>query len=154
MPRPTLNIKRIPEGTARQLLSLFLTFDSDGDKKLTLSELRDFLKQAELDPGSAELALAIFDNDKSGFLEFEEFVEFAVYQELSESQPRLYFERAFKAFDTNKSGKLDRSELQKFLKLVGLVGVDEVTKALEAASVGNGLTFDKFADLFDLPPAA
>jgi Ca2+-binding EF-hand superfamily protein len=87
-------------------------------------------------------------------LDFDEFVEFAIYQKLSETQPRVYFQRAFEAFDTNKTGTLDPSELGKFFTLVGVDGVDEVTKALEAASAGKGLTFDEFARLADLPPAA
>jgi Ca2+-binding EF-hand superfamily protein len=110
-----VNAAKATEEAARALAEAFLTFDSDGDRQLSLSEFRAFLEAAALNPDSAELAFVIFDNDKSGKIDFEEFIEFVAYEALSEDAPRTYFRRAFEAFDADKSGKLDASELGQFL---------------------------------------
>jgi Ca2+-binding EF-hand superfamily protein len=64
-----------------------------GTKQLSKAEFKEFLKAAELGPDTADLAFAIFDNDKSGKIDFEEFVEFILYEALAETAPRAYFQR-------------------------------------------------------------
>jgi calcium-binding protein CML len=152
MPRAQVEPPAFTEEDARNLLELFKGFDKDGDKKLTPAEFREFLAAAKADPSKAELAFAIFDNDKSGKLDFEEFVEFVLYQILAETHPRPYFARAFEAFDADKSGKLDAGELGNFLKLVGVPDAATVATGVIAESGGEPLTFDKLATLLELPP--
>jgi Ca2+-binding EF-hand superfamily protein len=152
MPRAQVDPPAITEEVARTLVELFKTFDKDGDKKLTPAEFREFLTAAKANPNKSDLAFAIFDKDKSGLLEFEEFIELVLYEKLSETHPRAYFARAFEAFDADKSGKLDAAELGNYLKLAGVPDAATVAAGVIADAGGAPLTFDKLATLLELPP--
>jgi Ca2+-binding EF-hand superfamily protein len=129
-----------------QVRDVFLEFDTDGDGKLTLSELKDFLREINNHVDSAELAFAIFDNDKSGYIDFQEFVEFATYEKSWYDDPRQYFLRAFEAFDTDKSGKLDAAELANYFRITGVECPELLAR--KAIAYGNGaLTFDQLVSL-------
>jgi Ca2+-binding EF-hand superfamily protein len=137
---------------AGMLLKAFHQIDKDGDNQLTLPEFRDFLTASDIDPSFAELAFVIFDADKSGYLDFEEFVSFVVYQSLAEEHPRQYFAKAFVAFDADNSGTLDASELEAYFKLTGVENPAELAGAIISAAGGKPLTFDQLADLLELAP--
>jgi Ca2+-binding EF-hand superfamily protein len=147
-------IKSKPDWTeelARALAEEFLKEDSDGDEKLNREEFGTFLEKNGLERDQTDLAFAIFDNDKSGLLDFGEFVEFVLYQAIAEKYPRVYLARAFTAFDVDKNGILDSTELGRFLKLVGVEEPEEYTAAVIQASGGKPLTIDQLADILEIP---
>jgi Ca2+-binding EF-hand superfamily protein len=143
---------KVTEEFVRGLLDEFLKFDADGDKKLNVKEFADFLKKNGLNPRTAPLAFAVFDNDKSGKIDFEEFVEFSLFEAISEKLPRTYFRRIFDAFDADKSGKLDAAELGKFLKLSLVKNADAVAAKIVAKTGGEGLSFEKIVETLEIPP--
>jgi Ca2+-binding EF-hand superfamily protein len=138
------------EDFARTLIEVFLSFDTNGDQKLSYDEFLAFLKAINIDEWSAPLAFAIFDADRSGFLDFGEFLDFVIYQGLAATNPREYFKRAFVAFDVDKSGKLDAAELGRFLTVTGVQNADELATATVAGCQG-ALTFEQLAYVLDLP---
>jgi Ca2+-binding EF-hand superfamily protein len=148
-----VNPVELTEEDARQLVETFLKYDADDDKQLSLSEFREFLKEAKVPSEFADLAFVVFDNDKSGKIDFEEFVEFIIYLAVAQVSPRAYFARAFEAFDADKSGKLDAAELSKFLQITGVPNAAEVAAAAIAQAGGGaaGLTFEQFATALELP---
>jgi Ca2+-binding EF-hand superfamily protein len=67
----------------------------------------------ELDKQFIDLIFAAFDTDKSGFVTFTEFL---IAVSLSSSKdPRKKLHLAFKMYDRNRSGSLDKSEIDSIL---------------------------------------
>jgi calmodulin len=111
-------------------------FDKDGSGTITTAELGAMMKSMGRPMSKEELAtsLAKFDKDKSGVLEYKEFV--AMMGNPSEASIR----KAFEAFDADKSGQISRQEVILIMQKIGMDASAEIADRMirKADSDGSG----------------
>lgn len=97
----------------RNLRNIFKHMDSSGDGRLTLDEIRDGYKQFfshKFSDQECDEILKNMDQDKSGYIEFEEFLRATLKVETLVTEQNL--KMAFKFYDKDKSGKLSSEEIK------------------------------------------
>jgi len=99
---------QLNDGEAKKMTELFKAIDKDGDGKLSLEEMTEACKSMKLTINVKETLEAI-DTDKSGFVDYSEFLAAAMDTEVYLSEEKLA--NAFRAFDKDKSGKISAKEL-------------------------------------------
>lgn len=99
-----------------ELAQLFRQIDQDSDGKISKEELlkeyeKRFSKARALE--EVEKIMEEVDTDKSGFIDYTEFIVATMTKEKLLTRKNL--ERSFKAFDKDNSGKITLEELKDFL---------------------------------------
>jgi calcium-dependent protein kinase len=100
------------------LTQSFRKLDLNGDGKISREELlQGYLKTMNRTDAAAEVEFIMekFDSDNSGFIDYTEFLAACLKQEDIINQKNL--DLAFKAFDTDQSGKISIKEIQSLLNL-------------------------------------
>ena len=100
----------------KELREVFRQIDKNGDGKLSRQELlEEYLKT--MDPVTAEAEVNQImdrvDTDKSGYIDYTEFLRASLDMKKALSVDNL--EMAFSMFDTDSSGKISATEIQKIL---------------------------------------
>lgn len=127
-----LSDKRIDD-----LKNLFLSLDNNGDGTLSIRELKEGLKGAGVKiPKDLVPVLEEVDTDGSGVLDYTEFLAATLDYKVYSQESTVW--AAFRKFDVDNSGSIDKSEL------VSVLG-DENFKA----SLSIGGDQDRVAQLFD-----
>ena len=117
----------ITNDSAKELRDIFKAIDTSGDGRLTIEELRNGYAQyfhTQILEDEFEAIMKNLDSDKSGFIEYEEFLRATLNLETILSDKNL--ELAFNFFDEDKSGKLEPSEIKAAL------GIKEASDTKEA----------------------
>jgi len=130
-----------------EIRKLFVAMDKNGDGRLTYSELKEgfedyygiVLTEFELDN-----IMANVDQDKNGYIEYNEFLRVAVNQKTIISQKNLQL--AFEHFDKNNDGKLSIDEIKKILGTNKNEYVEELLKHIDQNN-DKELSFAEFSDL-------
>lgn len=106
----SLNDKEIQE-----LKDLFVALDENGDGQLTLEELNAGLGQAGLAEAAAKLATIMdeCDADGNGVIDYTEFIAATVDKKRVMQEDACW--QAFRMFDLDNSGRIDKTELSKVL---------------------------------------
>jgi Ca2+-binding EF-hand superfamily protein len=91
----------------------------------------------------ADLAFYLYDTDKSGTLEFEEFWSFVSEAYFGQDQPKIFLKRAFDAFDADKNGTLDQTEIETYFTVAGLENPCELAASLLEEYHGEAVTFEQ-----------
>jgi Ca2+-binding EF-hand superfamily protein len=131
----------------------FKNFDRDNSESIDCEELGKLLRTNNLKPSNSEVLeiLKKFDKDKSGKIEFDEFIE--IYKEMKTKSPGMEdIVEAFNFFDVDKNGYLDMNELKYLLcnrgeKLTEAT-VEKFFKHLDKNSDGK-ITIDEFKRIMD-----
>ena len=127
-----------------ELKDVFVSIDKDGNGVLDAKELAQFMKDAELEPEFAPLAIKLFDTDHDGTISWNEFLQFIDI--VLSGDPLKLFKLLFQILDTDNSGELSPKEVQEFLSFFGVEATDEEIGAFvkEVDTDGNGtLSFDE-----------
>ena len=102
---------------AKELRELFKSMDVSGDGRLTIDELKSgyekHFKGLTFTDKEYEEMMNNLDSDKSGYIEYEEFLRATMKIENVLTDKNL--EIAFNFFDEDKSGNLEPSEIKKAL---------------------------------------
>lgn len=124
-----------------KLRGMFMQMDNNSDGTLSISELKDGLEWSGVNcPANLDELLKEADTDGSGVVDYTEFLAATMDKKLYHQEDVVW--TAFKKFDLNGSGSIDRQELAKVL-------CDEtVTEALHLSDVGGSDTEQLLADTF------
>merc|ERR1711868_225642 len=106
----------------------FNLFDKKRTGSIPLSDMGTVLRSLGQNPTEAELAALMeeVDKDKSGTVEFDEFVDLMARTNKTQEQMEEEIKNAFLTFDADGSGFIDRDELVNVLTTMG-DPVDEET---------------------------
>jgi len=105
----------------------FTMWDKNGNGRISINELGDFLENMGKEkPSEADLLdiLNEFDQARSGGINFKQFLKF-----MTENQDNIdrkeELRRTFSAFDTDKDGFINKDDLKKVFKNLGISLEDE-----------------------------
>ncbi|PKA58613.1 putative calcium-binding protein CML10 [Apostasia shenzhenica] len=137
---------------------VFRKFDSNGDGKISSSELGAIFESLGHPATEEELArmMSEADSDGDGFISLEEFVELNV----SEVDPRAALEdlrHAFSVFDLDRNGSISAEELARVMRGLGEgVSVSQCRKMIDGVDRdGDGLvSFEEFQIMMSKAPIA
>lgn len=108
-----------------RLRDLFMNMDQNGDGTLTVSELVNGMKSMEIDmPKDLDKILQGIDSDGSGVIDYTEFLAATLDKKLYNQEQVVW--NAFKKFDLDGSGTIDKEELEKVLGSEEIVDVMHV----------------------------
>merc|ERR1712166_10054 len=130
----------------------FKLFDKKGLGSIPTEEMGTVLRACGQNPTEAELAILIekVDKDQSGTIDFEEFCDLMSKTNKDPKEMEDLIMQAFRTFDADNSGYIDKEELLNTLTTMG-DKVDEkmVTSMIEEADVdGDGkIDYAEFAKI-------
>jgi calcium-dependent protein kinase len=105
-----------------ELKKLFNNFDENGDGKLSHAELKNGYASMSMDIEDIDALINEIDVDRSGFIDYTEFIAATINKNKILSKDRL--EVAFNAFDSDGSGKIGIEELKQMLERDGKLADD------------------------------
>ena len=120
----------------------FLRIDKDGDGQLTKDELTEYFGTANLE--RVDFTLRLMDLDRSGAIEFHEFIEMVAFLEFNKGVTEDKLRQFFKAMDADGNGTLSAKELRSFYQsVIGLNALgpsqEEVEKLIASLDMnGDG----------------
>jgi calcium-dependent protein kinase len=131
----------------KKLKKLFKQMDSSGDGRLSYDELKCGFEKI-FGPNISELELekimSDIDQDRNGYIEYEEFLRVALDKNTLLSRKNLKL--AFDNFDENKDGCLSKTELKKILGATHNNYFDELIMRIDQNGDGE-LNFEEFSDM-------
>ncbi|ORY03362.1 EF-hand [Basidiobolus meristosporus CBS 931.73] len=138
----------------QQLQTWFKQVDADGSGQVTADELQKALLNGDWTPFNLEtvrLMINMFDKDDSGTIGFPEFM--ALWKYIDD------WRRCFLGFDQNRSGTIDKNELQNALRTFGfnlspgfiqslIRKYDKHARKMKSGQPNDGeVTFDNFIQI-------
>lgn len=134
------------------LAKVFNAFDKDGDGKLSIQEVKDGYLEHYGKIMTEEEAQAMFvavDTDKSGFIDYSEFVVAAMQQNTLTSQDKL--QAAFRMFDKDGSGTITAEEIREVLQFGGTEtlsqdALDAIIRQVDDNGDGE-ISFQEFVEM-------
>lgn len=125
--KASLNViaTQLTDSAIRDLKDMFINMDENNDGTLSIGELKEGLKEAGVViPGDVEDMMEAIDTDGSGVIDYSEFLA-ATMDKRKYIQEDVCW-RAFKVFDADGSGTIEKDELMK------LMGCDAITDVMQA----------------------
>ena len=111
----TFICSRMKDEEVSNLKEIFQSMDKNGDGHLTLEELGEGMQHAGLDKREIASLFKKMDTDKSGLIDYTEFLSSSIQQKECLKEEKLT--EAFKAFDKDGSGKISKEEIYQVLKI-------------------------------------
>eukprot|EP00239_Pterosperma_sp_CCMP1384_P004154 CAMPEP_0197858312 /NCGR_PEP_ID=MMETSP1438-20131217/32028_1 /TAXON_ID=1461541 /ORGANISM="Pterosperma sp., Strain CCMP1384" /LENGTH=149 /DNA_ID=CAMNT_0043474433 /DNA_START=142 /DNA_END=588 /DNA_ORIENTATION=- len=118
---PAHLVGKIDHRTVKSLKEQFLHFDGDGSGSIDLEELAALLRSTGLNPTLPEVETLMeeLDEDNSGTLCFQEFVEMWYRQAAHACNDLDLFALAFKFFDKDGNGQISSDEFKSIVCNIG-----------------------------------
>lgn len=136
---------RLKEDEIKTLKEIFFTIDKNNDGFLTYQEILMGCQKLNLDIDFQELFSSL-DNDKTGKINYTEFIAGTIDQHIYYKNERLY--EAFKKFDKDGSGKISKNEVGQIIHatLDDIKCIDEAIKKFDID--GDGLMdYNEFCNM-------
>ena len=130
--RPSFNAYHFSEHQIDTLKDIFSQFDRDGDGTLATKYVGTIMRSLGQSPTEAELHYIIckVDADRSGFMDFSEFVGMMANHMKDEIDTKEEICKAFKAFDNKGNGTIPVEELRYILTNLGEALTEEEVEEL------------------------
>lgn len=124
----------------RDLKLVFDSFDADKNGAIDARELRKAMKALgfRLTRESLNEMIEHLDSDKSGHIEFDEFLEFVISKQGDGRDTHTEIMQGFKMFVTEKSGKITTDSLKQASRMCGLKLNDQEIKEMVEEADNNG----------------
>ena len=106
---------RLSEEEIKKIKEAFQSIDIDHNGKLSLEEMKKVFEKSDLNLEFNEEIFKQIDTDNSGTIEYTEFISACIEKNVYLNEQKL--KDAFSLFDSDKSGKISRDEIEKVLKL-------------------------------------
>lgn len=106
---------RLKDSEVKHLREVFEALDINKDGSITIEELQIGLQKAGCDQQNVEQIFKSMDTDKSGKIDYTEFLAATLDEKIYLKEQRLY--EVFRAFDKDESGKISKEELMKVLQI-------------------------------------
>merc|ERR1719310_2015200 len=106
---------QLDDSQIKALRDTFMALDDNGDGLLTAAEMKEGLAQAGLKeiPPDLEQIMKDVDSDGSGVIDYTEFLAATLDKKVYMSEDVCW--QAFRIFDRNGDGKIDKTEIQNVL---------------------------------------
>ncbi|XP_076097658.1 neo-calmodulin-like isoform X4 [Mytilus galloprovincialis] len=107
-------LSQIQEDKVREYREAFNLYDKDHDGVISTHKLGVILRSLGHNPTELEIQEMIdeVDHDRTGSVEFEDFLEVVMSKDLDEEDHELALKEAFKMFDRDGNGYIDADELR------------------------------------------
>lgn len=140
----------LSQSERNELDTIFKTFDTSGDGKINEKEFVGYCKKifgSSMNEAEIKSIMTRVDTDKSGFIDYSEFLAAAMDRKKLLSLERL--EKAFEAFDKDKNGKISAQELKLMLESTTKLELDTYKRLIqEVDQNGDELVdFKEFKDM-------
>lgn len=134
----------------RNLRDIFKQMDSSGDGRLSMTEIKSGYKKFfahTFSEHECDEILKNIDQDKSGFIEFEEFLRATIKVQSLVTEQNL--KMAFRFFDKDKSGKLSADEIKIALGDKNLLDHSNIKTIIEEVDVNQDgqISFEEFKNM-------
>merc|ERR1712183_131483 len=116
----TTMANKLSSAQLKEYKETFQTFDKNGNGTINSMELATAMRSFGMRPTPKEIENMIkeVDADRSGFVDFDEFVSLMT-KRVSKTDKQRELMDAFKTFDRNSDGFIIKSEFQKVMKKHG-----------------------------------
>ena len=146
----------ISEEQIEQCREIFNLYDKDGDGTIDSRELGDIMRSLGIYPSNEEVLemLKEVDTDKSGKINFEEFLDLFT-KKINEPDTEEDYIEAFKTFNKDDSGLITPKNLVSVMKSLGeRITEEEAEEMIKSADDdGDGtINFKEFCDIITKPP--
>lgn len=144
-----VNQHKLSEEKLEECRVVFSKFDKNRDSTISIVELGEALKLININADQEELnqILKDFDKDRSGCLEFTEFLQIVAFN-INETNTEEELLEGLKIIDRDQDGIISIEDLKLFLTCVGERFSDEEANALLKELDPKGDGFIKYEDLF------
>lgn len=144
-------VEKFSQDKLIELKEAFSIFDQNGDGTISTKELGVVIRSLGLSPTDREIQEIIreFDKDKSGALEYPEFLRLMAKKIYEQNAKEILFE-AFKVFDNDGNGLISATELRHvLLNMPEKPDDEEVDEMIRYADLdGDGhINYKEFVDL-------
>ncbi|KAJ0987175.1 hypothetical protein J5N97_005531 [Dioscorea zingiberensis] len=138
-------------GSEKEVEKVFKCFDSDGDGKISESELIGVVQALGSGVSKEEVGMMMqeMDSDRNGFVDLKEFTEFQ--RSSLEGRPQAEVDAelrdAFEMYDLDKNGRISAKELHLVLKRLGdKSSIKDCTRMIQSVDAdGDGsVNFEEF----------
>ena len=125
----------------------FDLFDSDGNGAISVDELYSAMESLGVESkGTIQQVLTRFDKNRSGDIDFEEFVDMMTSSMLT-VEDRAHCKDVFDLFDDDKKGHITLDNLKRVANIIGETMSDlelmNIVKRVNTEGTGE-ITFDEF----------
>ena len=145
----TFIASRLKDNEVSDLRETFKAFDINKDGSITFDELKIGLTKLNIDITTIKDIFNSIDTDKSGRIDYTEFIAATLDEKLYLQEQRLY--EVFKTFDKDNTGRITIEEIMKVLKLENdnpesEEKVKQILKGIDKN--GNGqINYNEFLDM-------
>merc|ERR1719150_1220553 len=142
----------LSKGERDGLAKVFKAFDKNGDGKLSMQEVKEgYLEHygKVMSDEEVETMFNAVDTDKSGFIDYSEFVVAAMNENQLTTNEKL--QAAFKMFDKDGSGIISPEEIKEVLSFGGTnalskEAIEAIVKQVDENGDGE-ISFEEFVDM-------
>ncbi|CAC5363516.1 calmodulin-beta-like isoform X1 [Mytilus californianus] len=145
-------LSQIQEDKVREYREAFNLYDKDHDGVISTHKLGVILRSLGHNPTELEIQEMIdeVDHDRTGSVEFEDFLEVVMSKDLDEEDHELALKEAFKMFDRDGNGYIDADELRLCMMNLGeKLTLDEVEEMIKEVDVDydGRMNYEEFVKL-------
>jgi len=141
---------RLDDENIKALRDMFTRMDKNDDGILSITELKNgieaCLKKDEEIPADLQALLESIDSDNSGSIEYREFIAATMERKIAGRKDMAW--QAFREFDKNMDGRIEKAELEEVLKSMGHSKEDTTAIMEEVDKDKDGaIDFDEFFEM-------